>query len=739
MKNILILVLIILIPFISKSQTNIAAARAMTIGTTVTVTGIVLNGSELGNVRYIQDTTAGIAVYNASANAVLSAAIKGDKITVTGVLKNYNSLLEIDPVTTATLVSNAQPLPQIQIITPLVMNESVESEVVQLNHCLIQGTGNFVANTNYTFNSNGESGQLRTVTTCPLVGQPIPIGAVNISGIVSQYSFTGSGGYQLLVRDGLDIVPDFSILITSPIVISNITTTGFTLNWTTNIIGSSQIQYGNTTNLELGILNGTSNTTNHSVIVNGASASEIFYVRAFSVNSTDTAKSAIQTYITQSNSSGSTKVYFTRSVDNTVSTGTNAITLNSLIDDTLINYINRSKYTLDIAIYNFSTTNLANITGAINAAKNRGVAVRIIHDNAASNTGLTGLDAAIGQISNGNSGGIMHNKFVVIDANSLNPEDAIVWTGSTNWTDLQINNTDANNVIIIHDQSLAKAYEIEFEEMYGSSGLLPNVSTAKFGSYKTNNTPHEFIIGGKRVELYFSPSDSVTERIIDAIGTANNELYVETNLITKTNLADAISNKANAGVITKAMVSSPGTCTPAVVSILTLALGNNFKEYIEGGILHHKLLIADPNFTSSDPLVLTGSHNWSASAESVNDENTLVVHDATIANIYYQEFVKRFGLSLVITNNNEELIKTKINTYPNPCSDFLNIEISEKIKTTIMINLFDISGKLVLSEIENGIDKNSYLINISKLNKGLYILKITDGNSLNFYQKLSVE
>lgn len=740
MKYYFLLSLIILFPILTKSQANIAAARAFTVGTSVTVTGIVLNGFELGNTRYIQDTTAGIAIYNASsANAVLNSAIKGDKITVTGILKNYYSLLEIDPITTATLVSGSQALPAIQTITPAGMNENTESELVQINHCTIQGTGNFTANTNYTFNSNGESGQLRIVTTCPLVGQVIPTGAVNISGIVSQYSFTGYGGYQLLIRNGIDIVPDSSILITSPITVSNITTTGFTLNWTTNITGTTQIQYGNTTNLELGILNGTTNTTNHTINVTGANPSEVFYIKAFSVHNNDTAKASVQTFITQSNSSGNMKVYFTRSVDNTVSTGTNAITLNSLIDDTLINYINRSKYTLDIAIYNFSTTNLANITGAINNAKSRGVAVRVVHDGAASNTGLTALDASIGQISNGSSSGIMHNKFVLIDTDSPDPEDAIVWTGSTNWTDLQINNTDANNVIIINDQSLAKAYKIEFEEMYGSSGLLPNTSNAKFGSYKTNNTPHEFIIGGNRVELYFSPTDSVTERIIDAIGSADNELFVETNLITKTNLADAISNKANAGVVTKTMVNSPGNCTPAVVSILSLALGNNFKEYIEGGILHHKLLIADPNYTASDPIVLTGSHNWSLSAETINDENTLVVHNATIANLYYQEFVKRFGLSSVITNYSEQKTNYNIIIYPNPCTNFLTLNLPEEIKTNIKIYLFDISGKLILAETTNAKNKDSFSFNVSNFSKGLYILKIQDDNSLNFYQKISIE
>ncbi len=736
MKNLLILTLLILIPFISKSQANIAAARALTIGDTVTVTGVVLNGSEFGSVRYIQDSTAGIAVYNVPANPIITAAIAGSKITVTGVLANFHALLEIGSVTFATLVSSSQPLPQIQIITPSGMAENTESEIVQIKHCTIQGIGNFAASTNYNFNSNGESGQLKTGTG-PLVGQPIPTGAVNITGIVSQYSYSGSGGYQLLVRNGLDIVPDSTILITSPVSINNINTTGFTLNWTTNITGTSQIQYGNTPNLEIGILNGTANTTNHTIILNGANASELFYARAFSVHSSDTAKSSIQPYITQSNSSGDIKVYFTRSIDNSVSTGTNAITLNSLIDDTLINYINRSKYTLDIAIYDFSTINLSDITGALNNAKDRGVLIRVVHDGAASNTGLTGLDASIGQISNGNSGGIMHNKFVIIDADSPNPEDAIVWTGSTNWTDQQINNMDANNVIIIHDQSLARAYKIEFEEMYGSTGLLPDSTNAKFGSHKKDNTPHEFKIGGNRVELYFSPSDSVTERIIDAIGTADKELYVETNLITKTNIANAIINKANAGVMTKTIVNSPGNCTPDVVSIL-LALGNNFKEYVEGGILHHKLMIVDPNFTNSDPLVLTGSHNWSASAESVNDENTLVVHNATIANIYYQEFVKRFGSGTTI-NINETPTNYKISVYPNPCSNYFTIGFSDNITYPVSINLYDISGKVIVSKIIHSAYQNAYTINTSNLSKGLYILKIQNDGSLNIFQKISVE
>ena len=57
----------------------------------------------------------------------------------------------------------------------------------------------------------------------------------------------------------------------------------------------------------------------------------------------------------------------------------------------------------------------------------------------------------------------MHNKFVVFDANSSDPDKPIVWTGATNFTDGQIN-TDPNNVIIVQDQSLAKTFQLEFKE-----------------------------------------------------------------------------------------------------------------------------------------------------------------------------------------------------------------------------------------------------------------------------------
>jgi len=63
---------------------------------------------------------------------------------------------------------------------------------------------------------------------------------------------------------------------------------------------------------------------------------------------------------------------------------------------------------------------------------------------------------------------------------------------------------------------------------------------------------------------------------------------------------------------------------------------------LEGGLLHHKYAIVDVYATASDPLVITGSHNWTSGAESVNDENTLIIHCPDIANQFLQEFAQRY-------------------------------------------------------------------------------------------------
>ncbi len=40
--------------------------------------------------------------------------------------------------------------------------------------------------------------------------------------------------------------------------------------------------------------------------------------------------------------------------------------------------------------------------------------------------------------------------------------------------------------------------------------------------------------------------------------------------------------------------------------------------------------------------MITGSQNWTSSAEQLNDENTLIIHNVGIAGQYLQEFIARY-------------------------------------------------------------------------------------------------
>ena len=53
-------------------------------------------------------------------------------------------------------------------------------------------------------------------------------------------------------------------------------------------------------------------------------------------------------------------------------------------------------------------------------------------------------------------------------------------------------------------------------------------------------------------------------------------------------------------------------------------------------------MVLDAGVSFAHPTVITGSHNWTNSAEVSNNENTLIVEDATIAGHYLQEFAARY-------------------------------------------------------------------------------------------------
>ncbi|MEZ4936920.1 MAG: endonuclease, partial [Crocinitomicaceae bacterium] len=224
---------------------------------TVTIRGLVQNGDELGPIRYIQDATGGLPAYG----GILSSVNRGDSITVTGVLYDYNGLLEISPTNSFTVLAAPSVNIPPQEITIPVMGESFEGQLIKIVNVTITGTGAFAANTNYDFTDGTNTGQLRISANSNLVGQTIPAGAVQITGLQGEFS----GTYQLLPRDQNDI-----IAYTPPSEEINVTIGGVTY------LSGSDYVIGTTANTTVTIenLGASNNLTISGISYSGVAASD---------------------------------------------------------------------------------------------------------------------------------------------------------------------------------------------------------------------------------------------------------------------------------------------------------------------------------------------------------------------------------------------------------------------------------------------------------------------------------
>jgi Secretion system C-terminal sorting domain len=75
--------------------------------------------------------------------------------------------------------------------------------------------------------------------------------------------------------------------------------------------------------------------------------------------------------------------------------------------------------------------------------------------------------------------------------------------------------------------------------------------------------------------------------------------------------------------------------------------------------------------------------------------------------------------------------------YPNPTVDEYNINITANTNSQVIISLSDVKGQLVQSQIEKVQKGNTTCkMNVSTVSAGNYLMKITDGKSINYIQKV---
>lgn len=279
--------------------------------------------------------------------------------------------------------------------------------------------------------------------------------------------------------------------------------------------------------------------------------------------------------------------------------------------------VDAARRRVDVASFDFD---LPAVTDALLRAVGRGVQVRAVIDSEnlldpAASAEAGRLERAGVMIGFDRREPFMHDKFLVVDGR-------VTWIGSWNITD---NDTyrNNNNMVRVTGRSVADGYAHEFEQMWGG----------RFGSTKRPSpvdTPRE--AGAPDVEVYFSPEGGAERRLLDLLAGARRSIRFMAFSYTSAPIADAMLARARAGVEVRGVVearNADGTgsrfATLRDAGVDVLKDGNCYN-------MHHKVIIID------ERIVVTGSYNFTGSAEHDNDENMVVIHDIAVAAAYLLEF-----------------------------------------------------------------------------------------------------
>lgn len=748
----------------SEVKVNDANGASTRIGDLVTVRGIITVANEFGSPSFIQDNSAGMSVYD----SIFSAAVKiGEEIQVTGRVTQFNGLNQIELPNQYSVISSGNYVEPVIVTPTQIKNDGVSGvenyegklvHIIGVTVTTLSGTPvtNWAANTNYRLigTSSSDTVQLRIDNNTNLVGGVAPAGKFDLIGVVGQFKTATPliGGYQVMPRSTADILSSGPLFIEYPEE-TYLDSSSVTVGWKTLHQGTSRIRYGVNTNYELGVIEPDNDLrTSHSIALTGLTAATMYNVQAFSVSGSDTsfASNLIVSTTSKSPTTGKINVYFNKSVNSTLSTGEFALS-NFNYTSKIVERINNARRSIDVALYSLSGTTGATIASALVNAKNRGVKVRVIGEYDTRNTDpwktltLNGV-TVINDFYGANDGtGLHHNKFFVFDYRGGAADSVWVWTGSWNPTDPGTND-DRQNVIEFQDVALAGAYTREFEEMWGSNTDTPNSANSRFSSRKTNNTPHKFVIGGVPVECYFSPSDRTTSYIAKTLGRAQGSINVAMLSFTRKELADSIVAQKKKSRKTRVIMSNNTDDSNQFNYLLTNGVDVLLKAGT--GFLHHKYAIVDAEPFGLTSYVVTGSHNWSTSAEIRNDENTLIIKDNRVGNLYIQEFAARYTEAggtdpvMVGVNENGNGIPNDFNlsqNYPNPFNPTTTIAFSLPIANLVTLKVYNILGQEVATLVNEEMKAGSYRLNFngSHLASGVYFYKLTAG-SFTSVKKLSL-
>lgn len=128
------------------------------------------------------------------------------------------------------------------------------------------------------------------------------------------------------------------------------------------------------------------------------------------------------------------------------------------------------------------------------------------------------------------------------------------------------------------------------------------------------------------------------------------------------------------------------------------------------------------------------NYKWLANGEKIpvlSMNHFRIGGEDRLISITYRDSVR----NLTPTSIDNQLSPLKINMYPNPTSEKVNIELKSRLGSNAKLEIFDLQGRLIR---QMPIDQNHFSISVRGLAKGTYVVRLHSAEGV-FRGKLMVE
>ncbi|MFZ6026887.1 MAG: phospholipase D-like domain-containing protein [Chloroflexota bacterium] len=300
------------------------------------------------------------------------------------------------------------------------------------------------------------------------------------------------------------------------------------------------------------------------------------------------------------------------------------------IDRFILPLVEAAEQTIDVVSFD---VNLPSVVNALTAAHQRGVQVRVLYDgeegDAEVDNDFVGLfngidaleDANVLLVDGGRSNGLMHNKMIIIDGKTL-----VMGSWNVSYNDTFRNN---NNILLITAAPIIANYQAKFDEGFEEE---------RFGTKALVGPPNPTMnIDGVAVENYFSPEDEVMEKLVAYVQAAKKSIHFYAFTYTHPNLSAAMIAQYENGLDVQGVIENRGASQGALVPLYcaNVPVKTDGNKYT----MHHKVIVIDGE------IVITGSFNFTKSADEANDDNILVFHHPALAGLYEAEYQRMLAVA----------------------------------------------------------------------------------------------